>query len=246
MAVVAVGACAHRPSGAAQRRELLQGEVAIVVRHHPDDDEVARQVGRVLHAAVAVAQRWGTLPVPLTITIHPTHEALEVAAGRPGHAWLRAWARVDGVELQSPRTWSRGQATDEELEQILAHELTHCAMFQAIGGDARLGQGIPVWFREGMATSNVGERFVATPEATHRTLTVTALQYRTDSSRIYATADQAFRFLVARHGEDRVRRVLMGMRGGAPFAAAFQEAIGVSVEAFEAAFTGSSLAADRG
>ena len=244
-----MAACAHAPSGAAQRSQILrQGEVAIVVRHHPDDGEVARQVGRALRTAVPVAERWGRLPAPLTITIHPTHQALEVAAGRPGHAWLRAWARLDGVELQSPRTWSRGEATDEELEQLLAHELTHCAMFQAIGGDARLGQGIPVWFREGMATSNVGERFAgaATPEATHGTLTVTALQYRTDASRVYATADQAFRFLVGHHGEDRVRRVLTGMRGGAPFADAFRESIGVSVEAFEAAFRGSAHAADRG
>jgi hypothetical protein len=218
------------------------GEVEVVLRHGPDDDAAASQVRRALRVAIPVAERWGTLAAPLYITIHATHEALETAARRPDHPWLRAWARVDSIEFQSPRTWTRGEATDEEVAQILAHELTHCAMFQAIGGDARLGRSIPAWFREGMATSNSGERFlgVSASPATGDALTVTALLYQTDSSGAYATADQAFRFLVHRYGENRIRGVLTRMGSGAPFASAFQEATGISVEAFEAEFRGSA------
>jgi hypothetical protein len=214
------------------------GGVEVLVRYAPRDEAVARQVKRVLRAAIPQAERWGKLTAPITITIHPTHGALEAAAHRPDHPWLRAWARPEGIELQSTRTWSRGEATDGELGQLLAHELTHCVMYQAVGGDVRVARTIPVWFREGMATWSAGESFPAATSLPVKrgALTVTALAYQADSSRVYATADRAFRLLVRAHGEDSVRALLASLREGREFGEAFQRAVGLSLQDFEVEF----------
>jgi hypothetical protein len=240
--VAFAAACAHAPLLQTQPIEATvhggQDDVTIVVRYTPGDDAVAQQVRRALRVAVPMAKRWGALSAPVTITIHPTHEALEVAAGRSDHAWLRAWARRDSVDLQSPRTWSRGAATDAELAQLLAHELTHCAMYQALGRDARRARGVPIWFREGMATTSAEEHPAAVdgPRASGDPLTPSALLYRTDSPLVYATADRAFRFLVRRCGEERIRRLLERVRGGTGFPEAFQEIMGVALSTFEDEF----------
>lgn len=196
------------------------------------DAAVARQVQRVLPAALSAASRWGALREPVTITVHPTHAALEAAARRPGLDWLRAWARRDGVELQSPRTWSAGSLSDAELAQLLAHELTHCAMYQSLGVDSGVARTVPIWFREGLATVAAGERF-GQPASGEGALALVRASYRTDAVRAYATADSAFRWLIARHGEAGIRAVLAHLRAGEPFPAAFRSATGVSLQAFE-------------
>lgn len=204
-------------------------DVEIVIVHAPPDAAVAAQVRAALPEAVSLAGRWGALPSPLTLTVHPTHGALEVASRRPGQAWLRAWARPGAVELQSPRTWSRGAATRAELTELLAHELTHCAMFEAAGSDERVLRSIPAWFREGMATWTSGERFEGRVGARGAPSAGGA-----GSLSAYAAADHAFRALVGRHGPETVRALLAAMRAGLEFDAAFHAATGVAVEGFEA------------
>jgi hypothetical protein len=243
-------ACAHAPVGqGALGLETVQvGGALFEVRHDPIDVAAARQVKRVLAKALPVAERWGVLSAPVVITIHPTHRALEQAAHREGHPWLRAWARPRSVELQSPRTWSRGEATDAELTQILTHELTHCVMYQAVAG-SQLAQDVPLWFREGMASVTAGDHHPRMgaeilagmhggPGSSPRVnpLSQAALIYKTHPVLVYGTADRAFRWLVARHGEERVRGILRHVREGEPFPAAFQEAIGIPMDAFEAEF----------
>ena len=244
LATVALGACARAPLRQDAWSSSVAGrEVRIAVRYRPQDAAVAAQVQRVLRVAVPLAERWGPL-TPIAITIHPTHEALEEAAGRPGHPWLRAWARPGGVELQSTRTWSRGDASDAELAQLLAHELTHCVTFQAVA-DPGLGRTIPVWFREGMAIVTSGESFAAvrTGAPAPGPLAVTAAAYRDDSLRVYATADAAFRALLRAHGEERVRAILATMREGAAFDDAFWWATGTFLSAFEAGWDASARSA---
>jgi hypothetical protein len=242
-------ACAHAPRPQVQGRETTlpcdERDVRVAIRYERGDDEVAQQVRRALDVAVRLAERWGPLPASITITIHPTHEALEVAARRGGYAWLRAWARRDTVELQSPRSWSRGAATDAELAELLTHELTHCAMYQALGHEAGRVHRVPIWFREGMATTNAGEHLAAvTGPAAGDALTTAAVLYRTESPLVYATADRAFRFLVRRYGEERVRRVLERVRSGAEFGEAFEAVMGVAIATFEDEFR-SQLARER-
>jgi hypothetical protein len=220
-----LAACAHGLAAA----PLAPG---FDVRHAPEDDEAAAQVARVLPEAVGRVERWGALSVPVTIRIHPSHSALAEAAGRPSDAWLRAWARADSIELQSPRTWSRGRASDQALTSLLAHELTHCLLFQRIGPGWTV-RDVPGWFEEGLSSFTAGENH---QRADASALRPTALALRSDAALAYGTADRAFHHLVDRHGESAVRRILSSLASGQDFPSAFQAATGTSVSAFEGAF----------
>jgi hypothetical protein len=220
-----LAACAHGLAAAPLAPEFD-------VRHAPEDDDAAAQVTRVLPEAVARVERWGSLASPVTIRIHPSHDALAAAVGRPADAWLRAWARADSVELQSPRTWSRGRASDEALTALLAHELTHCLLFQKIG-PRWASRDVPGWFEEGLASFTAGEKH---QRADASALRPTSLALRSDAALAYGTADRAFHHLVDRHGEAAIRRILSSLGTGRDFPSAFQAATGTSVAAFEVLF----------
>ncbi len=193
------------------------------VRHAPGEEDAARQVERVLPAARRAAERWGTLGTGLTIVVHATNAELAAAAGLPGATWLRGWARPDRVDLQSPRAWTRGRASDEALGSLLAHELTHCVVFRLLGpGWAR--RDVPAWFEEGMASFTADER--------HDAVSSPVVPAEATARRAYADADAAFRRLVRTHGEDGVRRILSGLASGLPFPEAFREATGEPAAAF--------------
>jgi hypothetical protein len=252
-ALVTLSACAHAAGerSVAPLAVQLRG-AAFTLRYGPADAEVAEQVTRLLRSALTAAERWGTLPSPVVITIHPTHDALEQAVRREGNPWLRAWARHGSIDLQSPRSWSQGTASDSELTQILTHELTHCVMFQAIGRGNRVARGIPLWFREGMASTTAGARHAEpradelaelngdAPPGERRAddpLRAAALRYRADAPpAMYGTADRAFRFLLGRYGERCVLRILERLRDGDDFAAAFESATRASLHDSQAAF----------
>jgi hypothetical protein len=158
-AALLVAGCAPRagPSTAARSEDLSVGAARFRISYGPDDAAAARQVRGALGRAAPRAERWGALRHPVTITIHPTHEALEEAISRRGYGWLKAWARYDTVELKSPRAWGWFGVRDEELEALLAHELTHCAMYQAAGDDLTwMFKEIPTWFAEGLADVAAG------------------------------------------------------------------------------------------
>jgi hypothetical protein len=220
-----LAACAHGMAAAPPTPGLE-------VRHAPDDGDAAVQVARVLPEALGRVERWGALPGPVTIRIHPSHSALAEAAGRPADAWLRAWARADSVELQSPRTWSRGRASDEALTSLLAHELTHCLLFQRIGARWTV-RDVPGWFEEGLASFTAGERH---QRADASALRPTPLALRSDAALAYGTADRALRHLGDRHGVAAVRGIRASLAAGLGFPSAFQAATGTWVGAFEGAF----------
>jgi hypothetical protein len=221
-ALLLATACAHAPEVATARAgyEIVQAG---------GDEEAARQLARVLPGALDRVERWGTLQEAVVVRIQPSSEALAAAAGRPGNTWLRGWARRATVDIQTPRTWRRGRASDEAVATLLTHELTHCLLFQRIGGGwAR--RDVPSWFEEGMASFTAGERHARSDASA---LVPAAAGEAVDAALAYGTADRAFRYLVARHGESAVRGVLDGLAGGRGFASAFRSATGSSVEAFE-------------
>ena len=206
----------------------------VTLRGTEGDEAVAEQVRRVLPRAARMAARWGPLPASVALTVHATHAELETATRRPGSPWMRAWARVGAVDLQSPRSWSRGRATDEALTQILAHELTHCALFQATGRDGRARE-IPLWFLEGMASVAAGERHdIARAEA----IGSPGSFLRTEPGIVYGTADRAFRELIQRFGDDGVRMLIARLGEGLAFPAAFRDALGVPLADFEGDLVG--------
>lgn len=125
-----------------------------------EDAKAAAQVGRALARAVPRATRWGRIEKEVTITLHSTHAALEAAVHREGYEWLRAWARFQTIDLQSPRTWGWFGARDAEVDELLTHELTHCVMYQAAASEWTWPhKGIPLWFREGMASVTAGQGY---------------------------------------------------------------------------------------
>lgn len=201
-----------------------------VVVRGDQDPEVRNQVLRLLDDAVRGASRFGALPGAVVLTVHATHADLERATGRTGVPWMRAWARRGAVDVQSPRTWSRGRASDRALLQVLTHELTHCVLFQAAGRDGR-ARDIPLWFTEGMASVSAGERHaVARVEAVREPGPV----LRSDPATAYGTADRAFRELLHLAGEDSARVVVALLGAGRDFPSAFEGAVGISLARFEA------------
>lgn len=248
----ALAACAPRAREAAGPRvdAVAVGEAALRVSYEPRDAAAARRVVAALSRAVPAAERWGRLRQPVTVVLHPTHQALEDAAHREGYPWLRAWARFDTIELQSPRTWNLVfPPGDAELEELLAHELTHCVMYQQ-AGDAWSWPWleIPLWFREGMASVTAGQGHRRAGPAALRAfwagrgaaagggdpLADPEPLYAARSDLVYGAAHLAFGFLLDRYGAERVRGVLAGMREGHLFPAAFRGAIGIGPREFEA------------
>lgn len=164
-AVLALGGgCAH-PHGPARLESVTVEGQLFRLQYRPEDGQAARQVRRALAAAVPRAVRWGRLGAPVLVVIHPSHQALEAAAHREDHPWLHAWARYASIDLQSPRTWEPlgfllGGPTDDEVAELLAHELTHCVMYHAVGGEYSWTQrDIPLWFREGLASVAAGQGY---------------------------------------------------------------------------------------
>ena len=159
LAIASLSACVPRFGTPADMRsqELAVGAARFRVQYWRGDDREARRVIRILETAVPRVQRWGDLQQPVTITIYPSHEALEAAVDRPGYGWLKAWARYQTIDIQSPRTWSVFGGGDRKLAELVTHELTHCAMYQEAGDDLNwMYKEIPIWFSEGIASVSGG------------------------------------------------------------------------------------------
>jgi hypothetical protein len=165
LSIVLSAGCALRAPLALQGHDDRLDTVEIdgqVFRIHYwlEDGEAAAQVARALGRSVPRVARWGRIGKEVTITIHSTHAALEAAVHREGYEWLLAWARYQTIDLQSPRTWGWFGAKDPEVEELLTHELTHCAMYQASASEWTWPhKGIPLWFREGMASVTAGQGY---------------------------------------------------------------------------------------
>ena len=157
-----VCACAPRfADGASQRTQEVTTDTAkFWIVYGPSDAESAERVREAIFVAAPRIARWGGLRYPVTITLHPTHDSLENAVHRQNYDWLRAWARFQTIDMQSPRTWSFFGASQKKLEELLTHELTHCAMYQLAGDELTwMYKDIPRWFAEGVASVTAGQGY---------------------------------------------------------------------------------------
>jgi hypothetical protein len=155
-------ACAPRASQGTGLRtqEVTTDASKFWIVYGPEDEDSAGKVRAALELAGPRIARWGGLKHPVTITIHPTHDALEQAVHRQNYEWLRAWARYQTIDLQSPRTWSFFGASQKKLEELVTHELTHCAMYQLAGDELTwMYKEIPRWFAEGVASVTAGQGY---------------------------------------------------------------------------------------
>lgn len=241
--------CAGPLSTVTLREDLALPAGRFRVHYAPLDGPGQQQVALSLARVAPELARWGPLTAPVELWLVPSHDGLEALVRRFGYDWLRAWARYDEVLLQAPRSWSIAGASDGELDELLLHELTHCALYQRVGTKAEFpakDRSIPLWFREGMAsvTARQGLRWGTLEDlarALVRTdgldplLTPEAL-YRAESRPVYAAAHHAFAFLLRRAGKGQVEALLDTMQRGALFPQAFEQAIGLSPARFLAEF----------
>jgi len=223
------------------------GDEATFQIHYSEGDEaLIPELTVALRLARQRVQRWGGLPYGVDVLLHPDHDALERAVQQHGYPWLRAWAQHGTIHLQSPQTW--GIPWGEQLRELLIHELTHVAMYQAIGGPTDwMTRELPLWFREGMAsvTAEQGYRrpseaevFAAWRRAPHLDpLRPDAETLRTHKDLVYGAGHWAFARLLERAGGTEpgtclVCRLLARIRNGEPFERAFEAVWGLSEEAF--------------
>jgi hypothetical protein len=237
------------PSQAAADAVLVETPVGSFRLEAPaSEGDGAQKVGQAVRNAGPKLSRWGTLREPVIVRVHPNHKSLERAARRSGYAWLRAWARYDVVDVQSPRTWGLFGANQNQVDELLLHELTHSLMYQLASDRPNWRRtGIPVWFREGMAsyTSDQGYRWPTLEQLTRylgdnpgqELLAFPAEMFQEESAVVYGAAHHAFSFLVKRYGEASVRALLKEMGRGATFPAAFEHAVGLPLASFERDFS---------
>jgi len=264
VATAALAACAPRLGGDGSRAESFEaGGHRFHLLYEAEDAEAAAEVAAAIREGVGRVTRFAALRRPVTIALLPSHEALEEAARRDGLFWLRAWARYDRVDIQSPRTWPDG-GDARRLRELVVHELTHCALYQTAGGDWSWAlKGIPEWFQEGMAIVAAEEtrvrpgvrelwafyeeadragppRRAGDPVAAGDPLAHPEQLPMRHTDFVYGASRLAFQFLLERYGEERVREVPRRMGQGALFGrtfdAAFREVIGLAPEAFLADF----------
>ena len=159
-AVLASGCVPRTGGGDPRSQDLTVGAAKFRIVYWPEDASAATQVRGALEVAAPRIARWGGLRYPVTVTIHPNHDSLEAAVHRQNYDWLRAWARFQTVDIQSPRTWGFFGASQKKLEELVTHELTHCAMYQLAGDELTwMYKEIPRWFAEGVASVTAGQGY---------------------------------------------------------------------------------------
>lgn len=242
VALSALGGCrAHQGTRLRSNVETEAGQ--FVFEYQVRDRETRQQLEAAIQAASPRLAEWGGLVEPVNVFIMPTHEALEDAVNRRGYDWLRAWARYDEIFLQSPRTWSVFRTSQSDIDELMLHELTHTVMYQQASDRMQWSRkGIPLWFREGMAswTARQGYRWPTLEDLARYyerapdsdPVGLPEPLYQSQSKIVYGAAHHAFTFLVNRYGTAQVRGVLTQMRQGHDFRKAFVEALGLSPEAF--------------
>jgi hypothetical protein len=247
LAVLGVGlavACASGRTSTTLKETPLASEVQapgllFQLRYQPADAAEVQRLRTELLAVAPKLSRWGQFRQGVFIQIHPDHASLEEAVNRRGYPWLHAWAYQDQIQLESPRGLNEVQ-----LQELLAHELTHSLMFQLMARNDAWSDGPPpVWFREGMAsvTAGQGYRRMSAEELRSWTeahpganlLNPPPDLYRTEREAVYAAAHRAFEVLLGLVGDQGVREILRGVRSGEEFPQAFARTTGHKLADFE-------------
>ncbi|MDX2009016.1 MAG: hypothetical protein SFW67_02440 [Myxococcaceae bacterium] len=244
LALVLASGCVTPLAALSRTSTVTPGTARFELNSLPTAVEDEARVRGALERVTPQLQRWGGLPVTVTVRIAPTHDELERAVNRRGYDWLRAWARYDDLIIQSPGTWA---GTDRDVDELVLHELTHCLLFQQ-SGTARdwASKQIPLWFREGMATVTAEQgrglpslEDLASWLDRHADLDVFGDAERLSREAygpIYGLSFHAMRFLLKRLGEPSVTGTMLAMKAGLGFDAAFARATGFTPAQFQTDF----------
>lgn len=187
------------------------------------------------------------------------HAMVVVGLRRPGPAIRLTLAGEDSTVAQNTPAWIAGFAypslgaavlfpersptyPDSNFEDLLLHEVSHILTARAAGGGK-----VPRWLDEGLAL------FIGRPwQLEDRSRLTWAMlrergqslaeledqfsRDRASASRAYAISGAFVHDLVRKRGPESAAAILSGISLGLPFSAAFQRAIGVSLEQAEEYF----------
>lgn len=199
---------------------------------------------------------FGALRAPLTIALYAEQTTIESHAGLSHSPWLRAWATYERIDLQTPSRW-QGPCRREHLAALLLHELTHLAMYQRVGTrDDWHKKPLPLWFREGLATFVAGEGdnpytperlrdFYLSADYPGDPVLEGESLLQSHPREVYAASHLFMQALVARHGNEKIGRVLDLLRAGQGFLEAWQNATGTPLAADLADWRGTLLSPPR-
>ena len=126
-----------------------------------------------------------------------------------------------------------------DLREIFRHELTHVALYDAVGG-----HHVPRWLNEGYAVHASGEQAMTRLQALWTaTLAGTLLRLKdldagfpsreTQASIAYAQSADLVRFLTRKHEAHRFRALISGTRDGRSFDQSLERAYNTSVSQLE-------------
>lgn len=228
--------CAHAPLRLDRAREVRpeKGE-SVRIAYSRGNEWDARLIAAAVRRSLPELQSWGYLHEPVTVIVYPSHDSLTRTLRLRGYAWLRAWAQYDRVHIQAPSTWS-GASSSRRVEELIAHELTHVLMYQAIGDRENWSKReIPLWFREGLASfvarqgyrrlslSDIRDALPTLPPGSDPIERGDALA-RTHKALVYSLGHHMMQDLIARCEQAGVLRLMEHMRQGADFSDAFDAA----------------------
>lgn len=247
LCALALCGCVNPLANLRASRELTVGAARFELRYAEPDQGDQERVAASLSRAAPQLERWKGLAASVTLNLVPDHDALEAAVHRGGWGWLRAWARYDDVILQAPSTWLPTTGREQELDELLTHELTHCLLFQrSATKDTWTRRQIPLWFREGMATNTARQaaRFPSLEDLARWLAQNPDRDVFTDGEAlardfyepVYGLAHHAIAFLLKRYGDGALTATLDAMAGGAAFPDAFKTATGLTTSSFERDF----------
>lgn len=232
-------ACLVRGTAPAREGTVRTGRGTFVVRSDAVDAASFDAVVVAVRKGEAALSRWGHFKEPVRVNVLPDRQTFDAAVGEGGFPGRRGFARYDDVFLLSPENWSALGARQAEVEELVLHELTHCLMYQRAGSRTQWRRkGIPLWFREGMA-SYIAHQAYRWKAPDIKPLSPDASPFAEaeevaggDVRRAYGLAHYAFQALVNRRGEDGVRALLRAMERGVDFPGAFEEVYGLPPRAF--------------
>jgi hypothetical protein len=174
---------------------------------------------------------------PIRVVLAPENSRLAANVA----SWVSGYAvpELDTIVLFPARVPSY---PDGNLEALVHHEVAHMLLERAAAGGT-----VPRWFNEGTATVAArewgiedGARVVlATIGHGPRTLGELNAGFSGDgaaASRSYAVSAALVRYLLRRHGDEAVARILAGVARGDDFDEAFEAATGENVYAFARAY----------
>lgn len=246
-------ACAT-PSALRARAPIVGARATATIEYSASDEAGEQMVRHAFEASLGALELWGGLAEPIAIHVYPSHAQFLSAvrglwANPLGRAdsWLDAWATYDEVLMESPTAWSLLGASQREADELLLHELTHCAMYQHVGTRTSWRRKqIPIWFREGMAsvTARQGYRWPSLEDVAvtwNAEPRLSPLEHAdallsAQHELVYGAAHHAFAFLLRQYEASTIRTLMQTMAAGATFPEAFDAVIGISPSQFAVDF----------